>query len=212
MQQPDYFLTQMGRQWKWIVLRGLLAIALGVLGFAMPVRTLEVLTLAWGAYAFVDGLITLVTAYQIREQNRPWWSMALVGVVSVAAGLVTFIWPVATALSLLVFIGVWAVCMGVFQMVTALRMRRSIRGEWMLVASGIVSVLFGAAVILMPAAGALAVVWLIAGYAVLFGMLVVMVGLRLRSVDKTPWQPPLATRPAGLATRPSPLAGPRSDR
>jgi len=209
--QTDYFLTQMGRQWKWIVLRGLLAVVLGLLGFVMPGQTLEVLTLCWGAYAFVDGLIALVTAYQIRERNRPWWTMALVGVVGVAAGLVTFVWPVATAISLLMFIAVWAILMGMFQILTALRMRKSVQGEWMLVASGVLSVLFGAAVIVAPGTGALAVVWLIASFALLFGILLVCVGLRLRSVAKTPWEPPVVTRPAGLTTRPAPLSGPNHD-
>ncbi|WP_083686513.1 HdeD family acid-resistance protein [Rhodoferax koreense] len=210
--QTDYFLTQMGRQWKWLVLRGLVAMALGLLGFVMPGQTLQVLALCWGVYAFVDGFIALLTAYQIRERNRPWWSMALVGVVGVAAGLVSFIWPVATAVSLLLFIAVWAVLMGLFQIVTALRMRKSIQGEWMLVASGLISVLFGAAMIAAPAAGALAVVWLIAAYALVFGFLLVCVGLRLRGIAKMPWEPPVVTRPAGLSTRPAPLSEPKLDR
>ncbi|APW39770.1 hypothetical protein RD110_23330 [Rhodoferax koreense] len=186
--------------------------ALGLLGFVMPGQTLQVLALCWGVYAFVDGFIALLTAYQIRERNRPWWSMALVGVVGVAAGLVSFIWPVATAVSLLLFIAVWAVLMGLFQIVTALRMRKSIQGEWMLVASGLISVLFGAAMIAAPAAGALAVVWLIAAYALVFGFLLVCVGLRLRGIAKMPWEPPVVTRPAGLSTRPAPLSEPKLDR
>lgn len=210
--QNDYFLTQLSRQWKWLVLRGLVAVTLGVLGFAMPGQTLEVLALCWGAFAFVDGFIALLTAYQIREHNRPWWSMALVGVVGVAAGLVSFISPVATAVSLLLFIAGWAVLMGLFQIVTALRMRKSIRGEWMLVASGLISVLFGAAMIVSPGVGALAVVWLIAAYALVFGFLLVCLGLRLRSVAKAPWAPPVVTRPAGLATRPAPLSSAKLDR
>ncbi len=210
--QTDYFLTQMGRQWKWIVLRGLVAMVLGLLGFALPGQTLEVLSLCWGAYVLTDGMLALVTAYQIRERNRPWWSLALVGVVGVAAGLVTFIWPAAAAISLLMFIAAWAILMGLFQIVTALRMRKSIKGEWMLAASGLVSVLFGAAMIAAPAAGALAVVWLIASFALVFGILLVCVGLRLRGVAKTPWAPPMVTQPAGLSTRPAPLAEPQLDR
>ena len=210
--KTDYFLTQMGRQWKWIVLRGLLAVALGVLAFAMPAQTLGVLTLCWAAYVFVDGLIALVTAYQIRESNRPWWSMALVGVMGVAVGVATFIWPAVTAITLLMFVAVWAVLMGLFQIVTALRMRKSIKNEWFLALSGVLSVVFGLAMIASPGAGALAVVWLIASFAVAFGLLLVCVGLRLRGVAKKPWEPPVVTRPASLNTRPATLGEPKLDR
>ncbi|MDB5850584.1 MAG: hypothetical protein JWP29_4336 [Rhodoferax sp.] len=210
--QTDYFLTQMGRQWKWLVLRGAVAIALGLLAFVMPGQTLEILTLAWGIYALVDGLIALVTAYQIRESNRPWWSMALVGVMGVAVGLATFVWPAVTAFTLLTFIAVWAVLAGLFQIVTALRMRKSIRGEWFLALSGILSLVFGLAMIAAPGAGALAVVWLIASFAVAFGALLVCVGIRLRGVAKQPWEPPVVTRPAPLHTRPASLGEPKLDR
>ena len=210
--QTDYFLTQLGRQWKWVVLRGLLAMALGLLAFGMPGQTLDVLILCWGAYVFADGLLALLTAYQIREGNRPWLSMALVGVIGVAAGLVTFIWPAMTAITLLTFIAMWAVFMGLFQIVTALRMRKSIRGEWFQALSGVLSVAFGAAMIASPGAGALAVVWLIASFALAFGLMLVCVGLRLRSVARQPWEPPVVTRPAPLNTRPAALAEPKLDR
>jgi uncharacterized membrane protein HdeD (DUF308 family) len=210
--QTDYFLTQLSRQWKWVVLRGLLAMALGLLAFLMPGQTLGVLTLCWGAYVFADGLLALLTAYQIREGNRPWWSMALVGVMGVAAGLATFIWPAVTAFTLLTFIAVWAVFMGLFQIITALRMRKSIRGEWFQALSGVLSVGFGAAMIAAPGAGALAVVWLIASFALAFGLMLVCVGLRLRGVARQPWEPPVVTRPAPLNTRPASLIEPKLDR
>jgi uncharacterized membrane protein HdeD (DUF308 family) len=203
--QRDYFLMQMSRQWHWIVIRGLAAIVLSLLAFVLPVQTLEILALCWGAYALVDGLITLVTAYQIREQNRPWWSLAIVGVLGVAAGLVTFAWPGVTAATLVLLVALWSLAMGIFQIVAALRVRKSMRGEWMLILSGAVSVLFGAAMLLDPAAGAVALVWLTACYVMVFGVLLLFMGLRLRSVAHEPWEPPVVTRP-------SPLGEPHLDR
>jgi uncharacterized membrane protein HdeD (DUF308 family) len=147
----------------------------------------------------------LVTAYQIREQNRPWWSLAIVGVLGVAAGLITFTWPGVTTMTLLLFVACWSLAMGVFQIVAAIRVRKSMRGEWMLILSGVVSVLFGAAMLIDPAAGAVALVWLTACYVMVFGVLLLFMGLRLRSVAKEPWEPPVVTRP-------SPLGEPHLDR
>lgn len=203
--QTDYFLTQMGRQWGWIVFRGVVAIAVALAAFVLPAQTLEVLTLSWGIYAFADGLIALVTAYQVREQNRPWATLAVVGLLGVAAGLTTFAWPAVTALTLLTLIALWALLMGLFQILTALRLRKSMRGEWMWVLSGIVSVLFGVGMLVAPGAGALALIWLVATYVLVFGILVTLFGFRLRAVAKQPWEPPQPTRPA-------PLGEPRLDR
>ena len=142
--------------------------------------TLAALVIVWGAYALADGVLALISAWRVRDQGKPFWPMAIVGLLGIAAGIVTFIWPGITALVLLLFIAAWAVVMGVFQIIAAIRLRKEIQNEWLLALSGILSVLFGIIMIVQPGAGALAVIWVIAAYAIVFGALLIWLGLRLK--------------------------------
>jgi uncharacterized membrane protein HdeD (DUF308 family) len=173
-------LDYLGRNWGWIVFRGLVALLFGVLAIAWPGITLAALVIVWGAYALADGLLALIAAWRVRDQGRPFWSLLIVGLLGIAAGVVTFLWPAITALSLLMIIAVWAVAMGVFQIAAAIRLRKVIQGEWLLGLSGLASVIFGVVVIARPGAGALAVIWLIGSYAIFFGVLLIALGLRLK--------------------------------
>jgi uncharacterized membrane protein HdeD (DUF308 family) len=122
----------------------------------------------------------LVAAYRVRDRGKPFWSLVIVGLLGIAAGIVTFIWPGMTALLLLMFIAAWAVVMGIFQIVAAIRLRKEIQNEWLLGLSGVLSVLFGIIMFVQPGAGALAVIWVIAAYAMVFGILLIWLGLRLK--------------------------------
>ena len=128
------------RNWGWVVLRGVAAVLFGLLAFALPGITLAVLVLIWGAYAIVDGVLALIAAYRVRDR-RPFWSLLIVGLLGIVAGVVTFLWPVMTALLLLMFIAAWAVVMGIFQIIAAIRLRKVIQNEWLLALSGVLSVL-----------------------------------------------------------------------
>ena len=173
-------LEHLGRNWGWIVLRGVAAILFGILAFVLPGITLAVLVIVWGAYALADGILALVAAYRVRDQGKPFWSLVIVGLLGIAAGIVTFIWPGMTALVLLLFIAAWAVVMGIFQIIAAIRLRKEIQNEWLLGLSGVLSVLFGIIMFAQPGAGAIAVIWVIAAYAIVFGVLLIWLGLRLK--------------------------------
>jgi uncharacterized membrane protein HdeD (DUF308 family) len=173
-------LEHLGRNWNWVVLRGVAAVFFGVLAFAWPGITLAILVIVWGAYALADGVLALVAAYRVRDQGKPFWSVVIVGLLGIAAGIVTFVWPGMTALLLLMFIAAWAVVMGIFQIVAAIRLRKEIQNEWLLGLSGVLSVLFGIIMFAQPGAGALAVIWVIAAYAIVFGVLLIWLGLRLK--------------------------------
>jgi uncharacterized membrane protein HdeD (DUF308 family) len=173
-------LEHLGRNWGWVVLRGVAAVLFGVLAFAWPGITLAALVIVWGAYALADGVLALVAAYRVRDQGKPFWSLLIVGLLGIAAGIVTFIWPGMTALVLLTFIAAWAVVMGIFQIIAAFRLRKEIQNEWLLGLSGALSVLFGIVMFVQPGAGALAVIWLIGSFAIVFGVLLIWLGLRLR--------------------------------
>jgi len=169
----------LARYWWALVLRGIAAVIFGVLAFVFPAMTLAVLIILFGAYAIVDGVFNLVAAVSGRTGER-WWHLVLEGVVSIAAGLVAFAWPGLTALALLWVIAGWAIVTGVLEIVAAIRLRKHIDNEWWLALSGVASLVFGALLIIAPVAGALAVTLWIGAYAVLFGALMIGLGIRLR--------------------------------
>jgi uncharacterized membrane protein HdeD (DUF308 family) len=145
-----------------------------------------VLTLMWGAYAFVDGVFALVAAFRVRDGGRRMWSLLAVGVLGMAVGVLTFLWPALTALGLLLLIAAWAITTGIFEIVAAIRLRKEIDHEWLLVVSGLASAVFGVLLVVWPASGALALIWVIASFAIVLGVLLVALALRLRSHGRRP--------------------------
>lgn len=152
------------------------------IGLCLAWYPLVVLTLFFGAYVLTDGTFALIAAYRRREGRKTVWPLVLVGLLGVAAGITTFLWPEMTALLLLMFIAVWALFTGIFQIAAAIRLRKEIDNEWMLGVSGALSVLFGVLMIASPGAGAVAVAWMIGAYSIAFGVLLIALGVRLRKV------------------------------
>lgn len=175
-------LTALAHNWWTLVLRGLAAVIFGILAFVWPGITFTVLVLFFGAYVLWDGVFALIGAFRSQAGRR--WPLILEGVVGIIAGVLTFLWPGAATLALLLIIGAWAVITGVFEIIAALRLREEIEGEWLLLIGGVLSVLFGIALAIWPAAGLLAVTWIIGAYAILFGILLMVLGFRLRTWDK----------------------------
>jgi uncharacterized membrane protein HdeD (DUF308 family) len=171
----------LGRNWGWIVLRGVVALLFGAFALARPGITLAALVFTWGAYAIADGTVALIAGLRVRSNGRPLWSWLFMGVAGIVAGVLTFRAPGITALVLLMLIASWAVVIGVFQLVTAIRLRKVIEGEWALGLSGVLSVVFGLLAAIHPGAGALGVLWMIAVYAMGFGFALIVTGLRVRS-------------------------------
>jgi uncharacterized membrane protein HdeD (DUF308 family) len=192
----DDLVRRLGDAWGWVLLRGVAGIAFGALAFVWPGMTIVVLVILWGAWAFVDGIAALVTAWRAREKAGPVWPLVLIGLLGVAAGLVTLFAPGVAATALLALIAAWAIVTGAFQIVHAVRVRKEIDNEWMLILSGILSVLIGLVILLYPASGALAIVWLIATWSVVSGAMLVTAAFRLRK-----------HRGAGAATTSQPRPG-----
>src|SRR6266511_4233948 len=166
--------------WWALVLRGLAAIAFGVLTFLWPHITVTVLVFLWGAYALVDGVFAIAAGVRSHGESQRWWVLLLEGFLGVAAGVLAFAIPGITALVLLILIAAWAIVTGAFEIVAAIQLRKYITGEWLLALAGVASVLFGFALLINPNAGAIAVVWVIGAYAILFGILLVALGIRLK--------------------------------
>ncbi len=172
--------TQLARNWWAVVLRGVLAILFGVLAFIWPSITLFVLVLLFGAYALVDGIFALIAAITNRtKSNRVW--VLLEGIAGVIAGIVTLFLPGITAIALLFLIAAWAIITGILEILAAIELRKGISNEWLLALSGILSVVFGILIAVFPGAGAMGIIWAIAAYAIVFGILFVFLGFRLRS-------------------------------
>jgi uncharacterized membrane protein HdeD (DUF308 family) len=169
------------RNWWIVTLRGVVAVLFGILTFIAPGISLVALVLAFGAYAFADGVLALVTVIRRRRETDRWWMLLLEGVAGIAAGVVTFLWPGMTALALLYVIAAWALVTGAMEIAAAIRLRKVIRREWLLLLAGIASIVVGVLLVIFPGPGALALVLWIGAYALVFGALMIAMGIRLRS-------------------------------
>lgn len=167
------------RNWWMLALRGVAAVLFAVCAFVWPGLTLAVLVLLWGAFALVDGIFAIVTGASAR-----WWSLLIFGVLGVLAGLIAVFMPGITAFALLMVIAAWAIVRGALEIVAAIQLRRELTGEWLLILSGAASILFGVLIVLYPATGALAVVWLIGLQALFAGVLLLALAFRLRRLHK----------------------------
>ena len=152
----------------------------GILAWAWPGVTLITLVLFWGAYALVDGVAALIGGWHARDSGKPMWQIVLIGVIGIAAGIFTFVQPGVTAVALLILIAAWAIVNGVFEIAAAIRLRKDIENEWLLILSGVLSVVFGIFMIVNPGAGAMAVLWIIGVFAIAYGALLVMLSFKLK--------------------------------
>lgn len=175
-------LETLKRGWWLIVLRGVCAVLFGIMAFVWPGAAGAVLVLLFGAYALVNGALTLGLAIRAPKGTPGIGTLVLLGLLGVAAGVLTFFYPGITALTLLSVIAAWAIITGVFEVATAIKLRKELSNEWMLILGGVLSVVFGVLVVAMPSAGAVSIVWLIATYAILFGVVMLTLAIRLRGL------------------------------
>lgn len=172
----------LARYWWVLALRGVFAVIFGVLAIVWPELTLRALVLLFGAYALVDGIFAVIAGIARHQRSERWWAQLLEGVAGIIIGIVTFFWPRATALALLYLIAAWELVTGILEIAAAIQLRRIIRGEWVLLLSGIASIIFGLVLFVFPGAGALSLVWLIGVYSIVFGILLIFLAFRLRGM------------------------------
>jgi uncharacterized membrane protein HdeD (DUF308 family) len=177
-------LTMLARNWWVVALRGVFAIVFGVLAIVWPGLTLFVLITLFGAYALVDGIFAVIAGIASYSRNERWWAVLLEGIAGIILGLLTFFYPGITALVLVYFIAAWALVTGIFEIAAAIRLRKEIEGEWMMVLSGILSIIFGLFLVVAPGAGALGLTWVIGAYAIVFGVVLIVLAFRLRSLPR----------------------------
>lgn len=173
---------ELARNWWVLALRGVLAILFGVLAFLWPGLLWLAVVCTFAAYALIDGVMAIVAG--VTGQAGPWWALVLEGLVGIAAGIVTLIWPDITELALLYLIAGWSIATGVFEIAAAIQLRKYIEGEWLLALSGVLSIILGLALAFAPLAGLLVIAWWIAGYAIATGVVLLLLSLRLRRLVK----------------------------
>jgi len=172
-------LQTLAKNWWLLLLRGLVAILFGLLALTWPGISLLILITVYGVYALADGLFALTAAFRHGAVAPRWW-LIFIGLVGLTAGMLVLSRPIATAIILLTFVGIWCIVRGVLELIGAFQLRREIDDEWTLVVHGIISVIFGGLVLAWPAFGALAVLWGIGVYAIVAGFLLIGFALRLR--------------------------------
>jgi uncharacterized membrane protein HdeD (DUF308 family) len=190
--------------WRWLVLRGVLAALLGIAALLFPLSALFAFTMVFAAFAFVDGILSIVSGIRgARRKEERWWSLVLRGLVGLLVGILFVLMPVVTTISYalvtLVLLAAWSILVGLFEVLAAVRLRRAIRGEWLLGLSGLLSILLGLAIpvvlLTYPGATILSVGWLIGVYALAVGVVLVIQGFRLRS--RSPQQATASATSAG---------------
>jgi uncharacterized membrane protein HdeD (DUF308 family) len=174
----------LSRYWWMTLLRGVIWVLFGLVAFVRPGISLVTLALLFGAFAFVDGVAAVVTGIGGRHEHEQWWLLLLLGLCGIGVGVMTFLSPGLTALVLLFYIATWAIVTGLLEIAAAVRLRKEITGEFWLALAGFLSVAFGLFVVARPGAGALALLWLIAFYAIAFGVALILLSLRVRRFVK----------------------------
>jgi len=173
---------QWTRNWWVPVLRGALGILFGLLVFAYPRTAVTVFVYLFGAYALIDGIIALALAFDVNR-GRGW--LILSGIAGIGAGILTFIYPSATAVALFYIVAAWAILTGIFEIAAAFEWRQVLSDMWLLGLAGVLSIILGVLLFSSPGAGLLAWAYLIGIYAIVYGVLYIVAGFRLRS-----FQPP----------------------
>ena len=175
-------LQTLKRNWWVPVLRGVAAIIFGIIAFTHPVMAAVTLVWFFGAWVLIDGIFRIIGAIRHRDSDSDWGFNLIIGILGVIVGLLTFHAPGVTALALVVYIAAWALMIGATEIALAIKMRREIKGEWFLILMGLASIIFAALLLWNPLAGAAALIWIIAWYAMIMGVLAIIFGFRLRSL------------------------------
>jgi uncharacterized membrane protein HdeD (DUF308 family) len=168
-----------------LLVRGIAGLLFGLLALLAPGITLLLLIAMFAAYALVGGAAAVVTGVQHRSSQKDWWVPLLLGLCSVVAGVIAVLAPGITALVLIAVMGANAIVTGAFDLIAAVRLSRRGRNEWLLFFIGFLSVVFGVVVLVYPGAGALALVWMISGYALITGVLLIALGIRARGWQRS---------------------------
>ncbi len=178
--------TFLSRYWWVLVVRGIFAVLLGVFAFVWPLQTAAMLVLAFGFVALADGVFAIGSAFAGRQLTDAWWLQLLEGIFGIGVGTVTLANPAMTGVALVISIAVWAIGLGILQVIAAVKLRHELSNEWWLIIGGLLGVAFGILFLVYPAEGALAMLWLIGLFAIVWGVMLMVSGFDVRRLSKQP--------------------------
>jgi uncharacterized membrane protein HdeD (DUF308 family) len=167
--------------WWALGLRALAAILLGIIALALPGPTLAAIVIVFGIYAITDGVLAIIAAIRGIRRKERWGAMLFEGIIGIVAGAIALVWPGIGALALTFLVAGWALATGAFEIAAAIRLRKIMTGEWLLMIAGILSIVLGVLVAAFPGVGALTLVWWLGAYALAYGVISLVLALRVRS-------------------------------
>ena len=170
------------KHWKWMIFRGIISIIFGIIVVIYPFTAAAALAIFFGAYAFVDGIFAIVSLIVSRAARAHFWAFLFEGIAGIAAGIVTFFLPEITLFGLIILISIWAFVTGIFEIIAAIKLRSTVGGEFLMIISGLLSIVLGVLVFLRPLAGMVVIIYLIGIYAVMFGILFIFFGISMRKL------------------------------
>jgi uncharacterized membrane protein HdeD (DUF308 family) len=173
----------LARNWWSLVIRGILGILLGIVSFAWPAITLHGLVLLFGFYALIDGVVNITGAVRAVAARERWGALLFEGIIGILAAIAAIAWPAITALALVYIIAAWAIIHGIAEVAAAARLRKWVRGEWLLGLAGVLSILFGVLIAAAPLVGAVVIAVWFGAYALVFGVMLLALGFRLRHLS-----------------------------
>lgn len=171
----------LARNWWVFLLRGILALLFGIAAIFFPASAFFSLVLIFGAFAFIDGIFALISAFTSSAKSENWWWLIFEGLLGIAVGLLTIIQPGSMVEAMIYVIAAWAVVTGLFEVITAVRIRKMIEGEFWMILSGVISIIFGILIAADPLSGMVTIGILIAIYSILFALTLIALSLKLRS-------------------------------
>ena len=177
-------LSTVCKRWWVLMLRGLAAIALGICAIVWPGMTLLSLVFVFATFTIIDGIASIIIGFRGEADGTVWWTMVMLGLLAIAAGVFAIAWPGKTFLILAMIIGISAIVRGMFEIYAAIALRKELDDEWILGLSGFMSVLFGGLILFRPGAGLLAITLLIGAYMLALGVFAIALALRLRVMGR----------------------------
>jgi uncharacterized membrane protein HdeD (DUF308 family) len=174
----------LARNWWAVLLRGLLAIVLGVLTLALPAVSLASLVLLFAVYMLADGVLGIVSAIRAARRHERWGWLVFEGLLDIAAGIAALVWPGLTIIVFVALVAAWAIITGIALVAATFRLNRQ-HGRWLMALAGVLSVIWGILLVIAPVGGALVLMLWIGAYALVFGITLVVLAIRLRSRHNT---------------------------
>ncbi|UKJ09103.1 HdeD family acid-resistance protein [Solitalea lacus] len=169
------------RNWWVIFLRGLVALGFGIIAIIWPSITLIILLYFFGFYLIADGFIALLTVVLSWGRREDKWLLVLDGILSLGVGVIALQLPEAATISIAFMVGFWAIIGGIIKIAFSIHVRSEVKGEGWIAFSGVMTIIFGFLIISNPVAGAISLVWLIAAFSIVMGLMWVVTAFRIRS-------------------------------